>query len=447
MRSYWWVEIWRLLASLAGGALVGAAFGHALWGLGLGGCLLLGWHAYQLYVFERWLRKGSKRSKIPELSGAWDALIQHVYQIKKRSRARKSRLRRMLARFNASTTAHPDAVVVIARHGEIEWANRAAVTLLGIRPRDVGQRVLNLLRDPAFHDFYAGAADDTDEARELELASPVDERRLLNVRIVPFGDRNRLLTARDMSEQARVRQMRRDFVANVSHELRTPLTVIAGYLETFADEDGLPPHLDAQLATLTYQAQRMNRLVEDLLTLARLENSPLPAADCKPVRVGAIVAGLIEDARRMAEFSGHRLVVECAPDLALRGRETELTSVFSNLINNALQHTPGGTEVSVRWQATAGGGARFEVADDGPGIDAEHIERLTERFYRVDAGRSRERGGTGLGLSIVKHVLQRHGTSLGIVSTPGRGSRFYCDFPPEQTLRRAAQSPAAVESA
>ncbi len=294
----------------------------------------------------------------------------------------------------------------------------------------MGQRIDNLLRDPALHEYIA----DGDFEQELELPSPVQPEVLLGIRIVPFGGGGFLFRARDMSEQARVRKIRRDFVANVSHELRSPLTVMTGYLDSFQTDDDIPPHLRRHINNLNQQVRRMNDLVEDLLRLSRMEGTKLPIGAGAPVPVGALLATVMEEAVAFGKISGHVLVLQAEPGLEVRGAQAELVSVFSNLVMNAVQHTPEGTRVSVSWKLTDKGEACFEVQDNGPGIAPEHLSRLTERFYRVDSGRARDLGGTGLGLSIVKHAAQRHNARLDIHSVPGSGTRIRCTFPAERVV-------------
>jgi two-component system phosphate regulon sensor histidine kinase PhoR len=428
--SIWSKEWWRLLATLAVAGLVGVLIGFPATALMVGFALFITWHWQRMRRLERWLRDGAKLAAMPDLAGVWDQIALYIYQFRKASRDRKQRLTAVISRFNSVASAIPDAVVVLREHREIDWANRAAQRLLGIHPRDVGQRIDNLLRDPAFHDYIEAR----DFEQELELESPVRSDVQLGIRIVPFDADSYLLRARDMSEQARVRKIRRDFVANVSHELRSPLTVMTGYLETFQAEEDIPVPLRGHLQTLAQQVYRMNDLVEDLLHLSRLEGTTLPASAGKQVRVGALLAAVVEEARNVGAISGHVLVLEAESGLELRGAEAELLSVFSNLVMNAVQHTPEGSRVSVSWRRAARGEACFEVQDNGPGIEAKHLNRLTERFYRVDSGRSRDKGGTGLGLSIVKHVLQRHNAHFDIHSEPGSGTRIRCTFPLERVI-------------
>lgn len=431
----WRIEVWRLTGTVLASLLAALLTGH--WALSfLGGLLLyVLWHLRQMYLIERWLLGGGSLTQAPDSSGIWDQLVHHIYRLQQRNRRRKKRLTSILNRFHRSTEAMPDAAVVLGEHNEIEWSNRAARTLLGIRnPQDHGQRINNLLRDPHFHEYLTRG--DFNEA--IDIASPLDEGLELNLRVIPYGDGQHLLMARDASTLRRLEAVRRDFVANVSHELRTPLTVIAGYVESFRDED-VPQHVREGLDAVDRQSQRMLSIVQDLLMLSRLELEPVDPDAAEIVPVARILADLIEDARRVSGDQKHRLELEADAELGVRGVASELTSAFGNLITNAVRHTPPGTRVQVQW-AIDGDGASLSVSDEGQGIDPRHLSRLTERFYRVDAGRSRARGGTGLGLSVVKHALSRNGSNLEIDSVPGQGSRFSCHFPADRIVHLDAES-------
>jgi len=435
----WKAEVARLggflLASLA------AALSTGYWAMSLIAGLIayIAWHLRQMYLLERWLMTGGSIAQAPDTSGIWDQLVHHIYRLQQRNRRRKKRLTTILNRFHRSTEAMPDAAVVLGHHREIEWSNRAAYTLLGIRnPQDQGQRIDNLLRDPAFQDYLSVG----DYSEPLDIAAPVDENIELNVRIIPYGDGQHLLMARDASTLRRLEAVRRDFVANVSHELRTPLTVITGYVESFDGEE-LPAHVRDGLDAIERQSRRMLSIVQDLLTLSKLEMEPVDLDAAEVVRVPELLAGLRRDAEGLAADRGHTIELSADRGLAVRGVQTELTSAFANLVNNAIQHTPDGTHVTIEWLEVAGGGAVLRVGDNGPGIDPRHLPRLTERFYRVDTSRSRARGGTGLGLSVVKHAMRRNGGELAIDSTPGQGSTFSVTFPPERIERLDPEAQAA----
>lgn len=432
MGDYWLRELLRAGGILAAGLLIGLLSGAVTVCLLIAALLLIAFQLRQLRMVTDWLTHGARRSDTPEISGAWEELTVQVDRMRSTAEKRKQRLSDVITRMRSFTEAIPDATVILRSNDEIEWANSAAERLLGIRkPQDLGQRIGNLLRDPALRSYLQRGEFD----QPLELISPRPEGYELDLRVVEYGDGQRLLTARDVTASHRLQTVRRDFVANVSHELRTPLTVIAGYLEVLAEED-LGPDLDRGVDSMGRQAIRMKRIVEDLLTLSRLEmDQSDPEAD-EEIAVAGLARKLAEDAQRLSGERGHQIQVEVVEGLNLLANPLELGSALSNLVNNAVNHTPDGTRIHVIWHRCPGG-ACFEVRDEGLGIDPEHLPRLTERFYRVDPGRSRASGGTGLGLSIVKHAVNRNGGQLDIESEPGVGTRFTCRFPVERLQQRA----------
>ncbi len=430
MSNPWSAELWRFGSWLAAAALFGLPFG--LSGLFTLGALLayLAWHLRHLRRLERWLR-GGYGAPPPEGGGIWGEIFYLFYRHQQSARQRKRRLAGILSRFQEATAAMPDATVVLGPGWEIEWFNDAAGALLGLHSsKDVGQRIDNLIRHPDFRRLVSRR----EQQGSLQLPAPTDHGITLSVRIIPYGKEQRLLVARDISQQQRLEQMRRDFVANVSHELRTPLTVIAGFLETMADDedDTCVRVWGRSLALMQQQTLRMQHIVEDLLLLSRLEtdrNRP----PREPVAIVGLVAFIRESVEPLSAEKRQSITVTTDPDLRIYGAERELYSALSNLVTNAVRYSPEGGKIEVRWYADESG-AHYEVRDNGPGIEAHHIPRLTERFYRVDVARSRENGGTGLGLAIVKHVLNRHQARLRIESQPGRGSLFACDFPPAMVV-------------
>jgi two-component system phosphate regulon sensor histidine kinase PhoR len=427
LKAIWAKEALGIVAVVALAALGGALAGQPLAAGLVAALAYFGWHLLQLQRLHGWLREGKKLHP-PEGRGVWGEVFDEIYRLQLTNRKRKRKLARYLRRFQDATAAWPDGAVVLDEHGTIEWANPRARALLGLRiPQDVGRRVTYFVRHPRFSVFLSAGGG----AEPLQLPSPVDPDVQLAVYILPYGKRQqRLLIARDVTRVRRLEQVRRDFVANVSHELRTPLTVLNGYLETLNEAiDEFPPSWADSLGAMQKQAARMGRIVEDLLLLARLEaEGEGPSAET--VSVPEVLGAVVEEARRFSGDLGHDITLEAEP-LGLRGSAGELRSAFSNLVNNAVQYTPANGHIGIRWYADEDG-AHLEVSDSGPGIEAHHIPRLTERFYRVDVGRSRDSGGTGLGLAIVKHVLQRHDAELRIDSAPGRGSTFRCDFPSER---------------
>jgi len=430
----WIPELWRLLWSILAATLLGAVLGVFWLGWAIGLAAYLGYHVWQLRRLVNWLRSGKTRN-IPEAGGIWGEVFHYIYQRQRKHQQRKRQLEDILERFNEATSALPDATVVIGRKDEILWFNEAAAGLLGLHSsQDKGQPIDNLLRHPDFITYLNQTARN---GEVLRMPSPVDDNLTLSIHLIDYGRDQRLLVARDISQQQRLDQMRRDFVANVSHELRTPLTVISGFLETLMDSgDECAARWQRSLDLMHQQAARMQHLVADLLMLSRLETDR-SSPPRELVEVPALLAAIREDAQLLSGDKGHHITLEADPDLRLYGAERELHSAFSNIVGNAVRYTPAGGEVHIRWWRN-GSGAHFSVSDTGIGIPAEHIPRLTERFYRVDTGRSREVGGTGLGLAIVKHVLTRHGARLRVESRPGKGSTFTIDFPLDRLAASAS---------
>ncbi|MCC5858353.1 MAG: phosphate regulon sensor histidine kinase PhoR [Ectothiorhodospiraceae bacterium] len=428
--SPWPAEGARLVLVLLVLGALGWILGSVTLGLLVGALGYLGWNVYNQLLLERWLREGRKLEP-PASHGLWGDIFNGLHRLQQRQRFRRKRLTRILQGVRETINAMPDAAVILRGNGEIQWWNVAARDLLGLNwPQDEGQRIDNLLREPRFGAFirerHAAAA-------AITVASPVDEALVLEIRVIPYGLNQRLLLARDITRLYQLERMRRDFVANVSHELRTPLTVIAGLAETL--DDMVPerlPEAVRPLALITQQTQRMQRLVEDLLMLSRLEMEQKPV-EPKPVDVPRMLTLLAEEARTLGADKRQSVVLDLDRDWCVLGDESELRSAFSNLVFNAVKYTPAEGRVIIRWKSLDGG-VRFEVEDTGAGIPAHHLPRLTERFYRVDGGRSSRTGGTGLGLAIVKHVLGRHGVELEIRSEVGRGSTFFCTFPASKVV-------------
>jgi two-component system phosphate regulon sensor histidine kinase PhoR len=420
-------DYWRLAAAATIGLLAGLLSGHVFLFLSLTLLALLLWYLRALHGFLNYARHGAE-DNVPEIPGVVEALIREFNQLRDRFLQREAKLGGFLRRFQEAAAALPDAVLVLDQDDRIEWANRRAADYLGVHwPRDRHQRLVNLIRQPQLHQHLRNG-DEAASAAALTMPSPENRDLMLEVRALPYGDGLRLLIVQDVTAIHQSNRVRRDFIANASHELRTPLTVIAGYLEHFENDPGLcTPQALPQVRQMRVQTRRMQRLIDDLLQLSSLETAELPKST-DTVIVADMLAGIVREAEAVSGGQQHAFRQEYAPDLCLRGNQRELYSAFSNLVFNAVQYTPAGGSVGVRWYRDDRGG-HMEVSDTGEGIAPEHIPRLTERFYRVDKSRSREKGGTGLGLAIVKHVLARHGAWLHIESQPGRGSTFRCDFP------------------
>lgn len=363
----------------------------------------------------------------PSASGAWGAAFEALHRRARLASAEREHATQELARFRRAAEALPDGVMILDGHRAIEWMNLHAEVCLGLKASiDIGSRITHLLREPEFLEYL-----DSPDHRgvPLELHTQRNPGRSLQIQAAPFAAGRTLLLVRDVTQLQKLATMRRDFVANVSHELKTPLTVTLGFLETALDalSDTPPKEIAHFLQTAAEQAQRMQQLIDDLLTLSSLEtDSPPPLED--PVGVADLLADICREVEALSD-GRHIITLENQGPRGLLGSTRELRSAFANLAGNAVRYSPQGGEIKLRWGEDGDGGARFSVSDKGIGIAREHLPRLTERFYRVDRGRSREAGGTGLGLAIVKHVLERHQAVLQIESEPGRGSRFSAVFP------------------
>jgi two-component system phosphate regulon sensor histidine kinase PhoR len=431
----WWFAAGRLLGTVAVGLIAGALLGSVWGGLACALAAHLTWQLVVLFRVEWWVRHRSFADP-PEIGGVWGEIISQIVRLHRRKRFHKQRFVQLMRQLQSSTAALPDGVVILNPQREIVWFNRMAGRLLDLRRAgDLGLRIENLVREPEFTRYL----------RLKDYSNPVIIRRAsredcyLSLQIVPYGEGQQLLLAADVSRQMRLEAVRRDFVANASHELRSPLTVISGYLETLSQDPALDRDLAGPVAEMRRQAERMTAIIHDLLELSRLEQTGEPVGG-EPVDVAALLALLRKDV--LARPVHPREVrVRIDSDAALIGEESEIHSAFSNLVDNAAKYTPAEGSIEMRWWVVADG-AHFSVTDTGIGIPSEHIPRLTERFYRVDQGRSRATGGSGLGLAIVKHVLQRHGGELEIRSVLGKGSTFSCHFPPQRV--QAARTATAV---
>ena len=424
----WTFALARLTGILLAGLCVGLLFGPIwLWPL-VAACLYLAWQLANLYRLDRWLRLRSQIDP-PAIGGIWGDVVGQVVRLHRRKQFHKQRLVQLYRELRRSTAALPDGVIILSRQNEIVWFNRQAARLLGLkRPVDIGLRVDNLIRTPEFVHYLHGE----DFGQPLIIRPPVQLELYLALQVVPYGEGQSLLLARDVTRQMQLEAMRKDFVANASHELRTPLTVISGYLDTLAEDSSIDQAWAGPIRDMRAQARRMNTIIADLLELSRLESTDGEAAR-DPVDVPSMLERMQRDALARNERP-RQILLDLESEDGLFASAQELESAFTNLLVNGIKYTAADGTVHMRWWSDDEG-AYFSVVDTGIGIPAEHIPRLTERFYRVDAGRSRERGGSGLGLAIVKHALQLHGGWLDVRSTEGKGSAFTCHFPPQRIWR------------
>jgi two-component system phosphate regulon sensor histidine kinase PhoR len=411
---------------LIAGALVGGIYGYAVIGLMVAALLALVWQVRQLLSFDRALRTGNF-DDFRYGEGIWEQLFSRFRYENDKSQRRKQEYRRLLKEIRKSTNAMPDGAVILNADNEIITCNRAAKGLAGLkRKKDLGQRVDNILRDPEL----VGLLHAKDQSASIEIPSPVVDGNWLNCRVVRYGADQKLLLLRDVTERIQLSKMRRDFVANASHELRSPLTVISGYLDALSDDDQMPSTWAKPVSQMRVQGKRMRHILGELLELSRLESAGKAESDQT-----VDVVDLLNKAKQA--YEGHAqvasIVVREESSAGLNSIPAEIETVIVNLLSNAVRFTPNDGEITLAWRSGADG-ADLVVSDTGEGIDPEFIPRLTERFFRIDKGRSREAGGTGLGLAIVKHVLARHNAELLISSEPGEGSEFRCHFPAERVV-------------
>ena len=408
---------------------VGWAVGQPAWAVVAGLVIYLILTLRQTQRLQHWLHTRPGEPP-PEATGWWGQIFDDIHRLQRRNQRARARLQAIIERIQASTAALRDGVVMLDKEGHLEWWNHSAERILGLRaPDDSGQHVHNLLRDPRFIEYF----DKADYRDPLDIPSPLNLSTWLQYNITRYGNGERLILVRDITQLHNLEQMRKDFVANVSHELRTPLTVLVGYLETMLDnQDPSNSRWVRPLTQMQQQASRMQNILNDLLMLSRLETTRTRTEE-KPVNLASILPDIRRDALALSGERQHEITLECTTSSQVQGMETELRSAISNLVYNAVKYSQPGGKIHISWSQDDSG-ARLSVTDNGPGIPAEHLHRLTERFYRVDSSRNSTTGGTGLGLAIVKHVMMRHQGELQISSTLGQGSTFTCVFPTSRLI-------------
>jgi len=425
LKAFWSLLLWAFCCLLLGWF----TNAHVAWLAYLCGVLVyLAGHLYWIHRLYQWALKPSLNF-IPNGKGIWEDIFANLYHEMRRHSRSQSQLSSTLERLRHATSALPDGVVVLNNRNEIEWFNEPAVQRLGLkRHHDENQPIYYLLRQAEFVEYLQAE----EYSEPLKLKSWRTPDVTLELQIIPFASKQRLLICRDVSAIEKTEVMRRDFIANVSHELRTPLTVIGGFLETISDMQGeVSPDIQPYFDMMQAQTTRMRRIIEDLLTLSRLENNVM-LKDEVEIDMRAMLQQLHRDAQALSQGQ-HTVTLHMDTNVNLLGSYNELMSAMSNLTSNAVRYTPPQGKIDIYWQMR-GEDVVFSVQDNGIGIEPHHLPRLTERFYRVDSGRSRDTGGTGLGLSIVKHILHHHQASLLVESEPGQGSCFRIVFPAQRIL-------------
>jgi two-component system phosphate regulon sensor histidine kinase PhoR len=430
----WRTELNRLCLLLSLAAVIGYAVGHVSWVLLISLCVYYLYNLYQLRRFNLWLNRDSSESdsQPPESFGLWGDIFDGIYRLQKQERRASSYLANIVDKAQESSAALEMAVVMINKQGNLDWWNFAAEKLLGLQhPKDRNQSITNLIRNPSFAEYFH--SENYDET--LKMEAPGESNKTLEFQIALFGENERLMIVRDITQLHRLESMRKDFVGNVSHELGTPITVIKGYLEAILDNlDGLDEKWHKPMHQMQQHSMRMENIVRDLLMLSSLETKGLTKTQ-DIIDLKSLFSEIQIDTQQMFKDKAHTFELAYPPSLCLVGKRSELYSAISNLVVNAAKYTPANGHIKL--SADKGTNSlNITVADNGIGIENHHIPRLTERFYRIDGSRSLDTGGTGLGLAIVKHILARHEAELEIKSSVGEGSSFICRLP----LSRAASN-------
>jgi len=430
-------ELWLFLGITAVAIMTGLLTGWLQLCLLAGLLAYLAWHLLQLLRLPR-LIAGRHLPGRPRPYGIWKEIFRELDALNRDKRQHEDRLTLLQNQFQNAVSALPDAVIILGSQGHIEWMNPAAEQLLGVDyPGLPGPLLQELVRDPILEEYLRNKTFD----QPLVFSPPENKSRIVSLIVTSLGRQQQLVIASDITRQYHLDAAQLDFVANISHELRTPLTVISGLLEQLQTGNEALPAERRSIELMQNQARRMNELIADLLTLSRLESSQQPAAT-DAIEMQDLLTAVADEAHALGKTSGHVIALHMESADSLKGSRKDIHTALSSLVSNAIKHTPQRTRVEIRWQTDADGG-RLSVSDNGEGIAARHLPRLTERLYRVDNSRSRDTGGTGLGLAIVKNILDRHGANLNVSSNIGRGSTFSCHFPPHRVIRAGAFRDAA----
>lgn len=436
MHNYFTSELALILYLVLGSLGLGAMFGFPLSGVITGFSLYIGWSLLQVYRLEGWIKR-KKKGDVPEVRGIYGYFLDESLKQKRDHKRENKKLKAALVRQKDLMEGVRDAAILIDAAGHIQWFNRQARQMFSLKSsKDAGLPILHLIREPSFVAYLNKGK----FVEPITLKYPPHTNKWVEASITKYKNGDRIILLRDVTRLRRLETMRRDFIANLSHELRTPLTVLRGYLETLQIHPKSDPAFKPIFDQMEDQGIRMATLLKDLTTLSRLESMEQDRPTTL-VDVASLVDRIIKDAMGLNEYQNHKIQAHLEQGYCLNGVEAELYSAFSNLIFNAVRHTPPGTDIDVSVSRSKSG-LRVVIEDKGPGIEERHLPHLTERFYRVDDSRNSDTGGTGLGLAIVKHALAAQGGRLNIKSKPGEGSKFSCLFPAEQL----AESPKAKQA-
>ena len=431
-----WAELRLALVAFIVSLLAGYLTGYWAVFIAIGLFAFIVWQLRQIIRLREWLSAGAPIDNTPDLSGAAYRILAQICRIKKHNTSQQAKIEHVLRRFDAVTRAMPDALLVVDQLQTIEWANPASQELLGIdQQRDIGQRVDNIVRDPDITRYLQKA--DFDEP--LEFSSSRSSDKDLMLRVAPYDNDKKLLIVHDHGDLLRLQKVRKAFVSNASHEMRTPLTVIIGYLEVLSLKEELNDVTRQGIDGALEQAQRLKRLIEDLLSLSRLESLPLSKSRHERVAVTMLIYDSIGLLKSSNIFKNQDFKLRLDDSTQVNGDYRELQSAIQNILDNAVKYSPPNTPIEIDWKRQPDNSAALTVKNYGEGIEDMHIPRLTERFYRIDKGRSRDMGGTGLGLSIVKHVMERHDGGLTIFSHAEAGTGVTLSFPAERIYQQATQ--------
>ena len=426
MTSAWSTEFARLLVMLGSSILLGLITSQWLLSVVIHTSVYIGWNLYQLKIFEQWISNGSPVKSAPDTSGVWALIVQHFYRSQKSNKDRKKHLATIANHYHTVMSALPNATIVLNANFEIEWANKPTQKILGIDVvRDIGHPIGNIVRDMSMLSLLSNES----EQSEIEMSSPVDHLKTLNILKLQYDGDKTLLIARDISQRIATQKLRKAFVANASHELRTPLTVISGYLETLSSDDDLPPPIEKVINRAMHQALRMEKILNNLLILSKLEEKGANKEKGTLINVRELIERLVNDVKSNYVDVSLQFELNIEQSLDITMVEQDFYSLGQNLLSNAVKYSGMDSVIKICWSQNSQGYVCLSITDQGEGIADKHIQRLTERFYRVNVERERKVQGTGLGLSIVKHILDNQNGFLHIESQLNKGSTFTACFP------------------